>query len=258
MQRGRASIAGVQALLPYPASDIDVHEHYAHDWLVPGGLRVDMVAAADGGATVAGKSRSLQTPGDNTIFAALRDLADAVVVGAGTARDEAYSPIAPTGDRLAARRRFGLADTVPVVVVSRSLRLDPDSALLAATRPGSRTIVVTCASSDPEVRSALAVRADVLIAGEQEVDLISMRDQLAARGLTRILCEGGPTLLAQALGQGAVDELCISITPKLTGPGAGRIVAGQPWPDAPLPLDLIGLLEEDGSLFARYRVMSVR
>ena len=50
-----------------------------------------------------------------------------------------------------------------------------------------------------------------------------------------------------------VDELCLSLTPKLVGPGPARITAGDDWPHA-RPLTLAGLLEEDGALFARYLV----
>jgi riboflavin biosynthesis pyrimidine reductase len=79
-----------------------------------------------------------------------------------------------------------------------------------------------------------------------------VRHALEERGLTRILSEGGPSVFADLARHGVVDELCLSITPILGGPGPGRISAGTEWP-SPLPLTLLGLLEEDGSLFCRYR-----
>jgi riboflavin biosynthesis pyrimidine reductase len=104
----------------------------------------------------------------------------------------------------------------------------------------------------------LAARATVLVCGDDDIDFGEMRRQLAERGLTRVLCEGGPTLLAALLAAGGLDELCLSVSPIAAGPGAGRIVAGQPWPGAPVPLRLTGLLEEDGALFARYSVPGQR
>ena len=246
----------MRALLPEPDQDVDVHDCYARDWLDTGGLRVNFVASVDGAATEDGVSRGLQTPGDNRIFAALRDLADVVVAGAGTVRVEGYDAVDLSARRAAIRREHGLAELLPTAVVSRALRLDPSSALFTESPPDARTIVLTCAAGDPDVRSALERVADVVLCGEEAVDLAAARRALEERGLTRILCEGGPTLFADLAHAGVVDELCLSITPLLTGPGARRIVMGTPWPGDPLPLRLAGLLEEDGAVFCRYRTLS--
>lgn len=260
----------MRALLPIPAPagavddedthefdvrSFDVHEFYARDWLEPGGLRVNFVSSVDGAATAEGASAGLQTPGDNQVFAALRDLADVVLVGAGTVRTEGYHKVRVSERRLEIRRRYGLADTVPIAVVSRSLRLDPDADVFADPS-GPRTLVLTCAAGDPAVRDALAERAEVISCGEEDVDLAAARSELESRGLTRILSEGGPTLFGDLARTGVMDELCLSITPFLAGPGAMRIVSGELWPGEPRRLRLNGLLEEDGALFCRYRVTS--
>jgi riboflavin biosynthesis pyrimidine reductase len=249
----------MRALLPEPAEDVDVHQWYAADWLLPGGLRMNFVASVDGAATAAGLSRGLQTPGDNRIFAALRDLADVVVAGAGTVRAEGYGAVELSPRRREFRRLHGLDEALPTAVVSRSLNLDPASPLFAADRP--RTIVITSAAADQRVLEALDGIADVVVCGEADVDLARARCALEGRGLRRILCEGGPHLFADMLRAGVVDELCLSISPLLAGPGAPRIVAGlgRPGPHAeqaaePERLHLTGLLEEDGALFCRYRV----
>ncbi|MGH8860700.1 MAG: dihydrofolate reductase family protein, partial [Jatrophihabitantaceae bacterium] len=101
-------------------------------------------------------------------------------------------------------------------------------------------------------RAAVAARADVLVCGDDDIDYAAVRHALAARGLTRVLCEGGPTILGRVLTSGELDELCLSVSPSAAGPGAGRIVAGAEW-EAPRTLRLAGLLEEDGALFLRYR-----
>jgi riboflavin biosynthesis pyrimidine reductase len=233
----------MRALLPEPIDDVDVHEFYARDWLDGGGIRMNFVASVDGAATEDGVSRGLQTPGDNRVFAALRDLADVVLAGAGTVRTEGYSAIRLSARRTAIRRGHGLAERLPTAVVSRSLRLDPRAALFTEAPPDARTIVLTCGAGDPAVR---------------DVDFAGAHAALIERGLTRILSEGGPTLFAEMARAGAVDELCLSVTPLLTGPGARRIVAGDLWPGDPVQLALTGLLEEDGALFCRYRVQRDR
>jgi len=246
----------MRALVPSLADDVDVHAFYAADWLTGGGLRVNFVASVDGAATADGASRGLQTPGDNRIFAALRDLADVVLVGAGTVRTEGYAAIAVSERRRALRAEYGLRATLPTAVVSRSLRLDPAADLFVSVPGEARTIVLTCAAGDPAVRAQLERVADVVVCGEQSVDLAAAREALAERGRTRILCEGGPMLFADLARAGVVDELCLSVSPLLAGPGARRIVAGDPWGDGPRQLILTGLLEEDGALFYRYRVSS--
>lgn len=237
----------MRALLPEPLDSVDVHERYAADWLDRGGIRGNMVSGVDGASAVDGKSAGLQTPGDNRVFAAQRDLADIVLVGAATAAAEGYGPARPDA---AQRRRWGLAAQLPIAVVTRTLRLDTDGPLFTDNRP----VVVTCASSDERRRAELAERADVLVCGQDDIDYRLVRESFADRGLTRVLCEGGPTILARVLSADQLDELCLSVSPLATGPGSGRIVTGQPWPDGARGLALTGLLEEDGALFLRYSV----
>ncbi|MCL2780515.1 MAG: dihydrofolate reductase family protein [Actinomycetia bacterium] len=279
----------MRALLPEPLPDPDLHAWYATDWSDRGGLRMSFVASADGAASASGSSRGLQTPGDQRVFRALRDLADVLLVGAGTARAEGYRgaarAVAPDPRRRATREAHGFAPDLPLAVVSRSLRLGPLLARAPAahpasssapppapapesapppapapesTRPGApKLIVITCAAAlaaaDAALRDALDESADLVIAGDAEVDLALALDALRQRGHRRILGEGGPTLFASLIAAGLVDELCLSVAPRLAGPGASRIVAGAPWPQPPLPLRLAGLLEDDGALFCRYR-----
>lgn len=241
----------MRCLLPVPSDDVDLHAFYAADWLEGGGVRMDFVASVDGAGALAGRSRGLQTPGDNRVFAALRDLADVVVAGAGTIRDEGYGPARLSEQRLDRRRSYGLRDELPIAAVSASLRLDPSSALFTASRP----IVITSGAADADRRRALEAVADVVVCGDETVDLSAARTALVERGLTRIVCEGGPRLFADLLRAGAVDELCLSVSPLLAGPDLPRIVGGEALPQ-PTPLRLVGLLEEDGALFARYRIKS--
>ncbi len=234
----------------------DLHQHYALDWIGAGGLRIDFVSSVDGAGTADGASAGLQTPGDNRVFAALRDLADVVLVGAGTARDEGYRPVNPSPEKRALRRELGVREGLTIALVSRSLRLDPASALFTGAGADNRTVVVTCAAADPIARAALEPVADVVVCGEDEVDLPAARAALEERGLRHIVGEGGPRLFADLVAAGVVDELCLSLTPFLAGPGAPRIIGGTPFPDGLRRMALVGLLEEDGALFCRYRLQN--
>lgn len=243
----------MRALLPETAADVDVHAFYAADWIDCGGIRMNFVASADGAAQVAGKSAGLQTDGDNAVFAALRDLADVVLVGAGTVTIEGYRAVRLAARRRAIRRTYGLPEALPTAVISRSLRFDPESTLFTDTQPDARTIVLTCEAAPVERRTALAQSAEVAICGGDLVEPDLARKALADRGLTRVLCEGGPITFAALAAAGVVDELCLSMTPLLVGPGPTRVTDGlADWPE-PFALTLTGLLEEDGALFLRYR-----
>jgi len=195
-------------------------------------LRVNMVTTLDGAATGAtGRSGSINNDVDHRVFTTLRRLADAVVVGAGTARVEGYRPL----DR-------------PLVVVTRSGALPPT---LAGTPPGS-VLVATCRSAGtvPALRDQLG--ADhVLVHGDDTVDLAGLRTALTERGLVDLLSEGGPHLLADLLAAGVVDELCATVVPLLVAGDHPRITAGPP---VELPLELRLLLEERGTLLGRWLV----
>lgn len=245
----------MRALLPPSAGeDLDLHAFYGREWLDRGGLRVNFVSSADGAATADGVSGGLQTPGDNQVFGVLRDLADVVLAGAGTVRTEGYGPARLSERRTALRVDCGLSPLLPTAIVSRSLRLDPAARLFAEAPAAARTIVLTCAAADAGARSALAEVADIVICGDDEVDLGQARRALEERGLSRILSEGGPTLFADLAAAAVVDELCLSLSPLLAGPGARRIVAGELWSGEPQRMALTGLLEDDGALFLRYRL----
>jgi riboflavin biosynthesis pyrimidine reductase len=89
------------------------------------------------------------------------------------------------------------------------------------------------------------------VAGTDEVDLTAVRDQLHTRGLVNLLSEGGPRLLGDLLAAGLVDELCVTVTPSVVGGSHRRIVGG---PEVPGAVDLHVLLEEQGTLLARWLV----
>jgi riboflavin biosynthesis pyrimidine reductase len=211
-------------------------------------LRANFVSSADGAAHLDGLSGGLSSAADKRVFGILRVLTDVVLVGAGTARDEGYKP-ARRRDSLAALRA-GRPAAPPIALVSRSLGLDLAAPLFTEAAADARTIVITCAASDAGLRAEAAKVADVIVAGDESVDLAAAVTELAGRGLSRVLCEGGPHLLGDLKAAGLVDELCLSLSPVLAGPGASRIVAGQHSPARPLALRQV--IADDGFLFCRY------
>ena len=227
--------------------DFGVAEVYAYPretW-----LRANFVSSADGAAYVDGRSGGLSSPGDKRIFGLLRVLADVVLVGAGTARTEEYKP-ARHRDTLASLRE-GRPATASIALVTRSLDLDLGTPLFTETPADARTIVITCGSSPADRRAEVAKVADVIVAGETEVDLTQGVAELAKRGLSRVICEGGPHLLGSLAAAGLVDELSLTVSPTLAGPGAGRIIAGPALPN-PAKMTLAAVLAEDDFLFCRY------
>jgi riboflavin biosynthesis pyrimidine reductase len=189
-------------------------------------LRVNFVSSADGAVAVEGLSRKLSGPGDRVAFRLVRTVCDAVMVGAGTLRQERYRAIRLDARRRGWRRGHGLSEYPTLVIVSGRLDLDPADRVF--TDAPVRPVVVTHGGSPVDRRDALAEVADVLVTGDAEVDLVAAREALAGRGLRHVLCEGGPHLFGSLLAAAAVDELCLTLSPQLAGAGAARIVAGPP------------------------------
>jgi riboflavin biosynthesis pyrimidine reductase len=218
-------------------------------------LRANMVASFDGAATLAGRSGGLSGEADREIFAMLRAITDVILVGAGTARAEGYAPVRPESEGVRwAWLRAGRTPSPPIAVVTGRLDLDLDSPLLADAPGHATTIVITTASAPAARLEAAARTADVVVAGEVSVDLPAAVAALAGRGHRSILAEGGPHLLGQLAATGQLNELCLTVSPLLAGPGAGRIVQGMPLPDGtPAPLlTLEHVLTDEGYLFCRY------
>jgi riboflavin biosynthesis pyrimidine reductase len=241
----------MRALLPDPRP-IDDEASLAEAYRAPDGrfLRVNFIASLDGATTVAGRSAGLQMPGDLRVFRMLRALGDVILVGAGTALAEGYGPMEDDPAVVRLRAALGRPETAPMAVVSRRASVPLDTRLIGGAAP---SLLVTCEAADPVRRAELqAAGMEVLVCGGTDVDLPLAVRTLVERGLPHITCEGGPTLLRSLLAAGVVDELDLSISPALVG-GEVRLVGDFPLPDV-ARLDLTGLLEEDGMLFARYGV----
>jgi riboflavin biosynthesis pyrimidine reductase len=247
----------VRRLLPEPAGPIDPVAAYA-DLPAPAGrpgVRLNMVSSIDGAIAVDGLSGGLGGPADHRVFMALRSLCDVVVVAAGTVRAEGYGPVRLDAALVSARRERGQATTPRIAVVSRSLALDWDGPLFAGAPSRARPIVVTCAAPGAAaLRRARAV-AEVVVAGEESVDVPAALVELGARGLARVLAEGGPRLNASLADAGVLDEVCLTVSPRLVGGDARRILDG-PEGRGVDAMRLRSVCEDEGLLFLRWRASS--
>ncbi len=189
---------------------------------------LNMIATADGRATIAGRTATIANRADYELFHALRARVDAVMVGAETMRVEGYGPM----EQLA-------------VVVSRSVDLPVDRGLLAAA--GNRVVIVT-PSPDRELPPCAAT-VSYLREGDLAVALRRLREE---HGVASIDCEGGPGLNATLVPAGLVDELHLVIAPKLAGGREPLTILSGDTLDPPLELALRSLHESGGYLFARY------
>lgn len=242
----------MRELLPIAADGIDAAERYASDPRPPHDdrpwLLVNMVTSADGATSVAGRSGTLGTPADRRIFSALRAVADVVLAGAGTVRAEGYGPPRTPPAEQARREARGQAAHPRIAVLSGRLDLDFGSRLF--TDSPNRPIVITAAAAPEDRRKAAADVADVVEAGDRDVDVSGALSQLRSIGVEQVTCEGGPILNAALIEADVVDEWCLSLSPSLVAGHSARGAVGRTDELRAYRLDRV--LEEDDMLFLRY------
>ena len=235
----------MRTLLPSPstvaAEPPDLAAHYAYPAaLTAPYVRVNFVSSTDGAVTVDGRSGGLGSAADREVFGVLRELAEVVLVGAGTVRAEDY--------RGARRPTRGRATPPPIAVVTGSADLDPSARLLTDTQVPP--IVLTGPRAPGERRAALAA-AGAHVVVLDPLSPAAVVGELGRRGLLRVLCEGGPRLFGDLVAADLVDELCLTVAPVLAAGEAGRIAVG-PSGSPPRGLRLAGAVEDDSTLLLRY------
>ncbi len=215
----------------------------------------NMVSSLDGKVVVDGTERGLGSSADRGAMRELRLHADAVINGAGTLRASGASPRLP--DDLAALRLAAGRTRYPLaVVVSASADLPLDQPFF---RDGSFHAAVFVREDAPAERLGrlrATGRRVVALPAEGFVGavLAALRGDF---GVRHLLCEGGPRLNRALLDAGALDELFLTLTPKIVGgEGLTAVHGGGPYPRAALPR--FGLVSvrpwpETGECFLRYR-----
>lgn len=210
------------------------------DWYnphAPEHLRLNFVSTLDGRAAgVDGTSQSLTSRADRTILGVIREMSDLVLVGAESVRREGY--VRP--------KRAALA----VVTATGDLgghRLDDPS----ADHP---LIVLTTDSGAPRVAQTLPSAQVLVLDGDGALDVNDVVATLRRAGYGRIVAEGGPRLAAQLFEASLVDELCLTVMPRLGGPALPLLTSAPLEVRHAHPQQL--LLDDDGTHFGRWALRS--
>lgn len=215
-------------------------------------VRANFITSLDGGATVQGLSGALASPGDRAVFVVVRELADVIVVGAGTVRSEGYSGAHLSAAQRQQRRARDQSEIPPIAIVTKSGRLDRDLAVF--TRTEVPPLLLTCTAAADDTRRHLVGLAEVIdCSGDDpgEVDVAVIVRTLADRGLHCVLTEGGPTLLGAFIEADLLDELCLTIAPIVVGGQAQRITSGAEQVQTRMRCAHV-LTDDGGYLYTRY------
>jgi len=216
---------------------------------------LNMVSTVDGRATVEGRSGPISDRADRELFHGLRAAVDAVLVGAATARVERYGRLVRDDSHRRLRRERGLEEEPLACIVSGSLALGPEVPLLE--EPSARIAILTSSAATLPATGAHVDYVRATHGGRLDLPaaLAELRERFSVQTL---LCEGGPHLSCQLAAAGLLDELFLSVSPRLAGgePMHGeslRILAG-PDLEPPVELELLGALHSGSNLFLRYGV----
>jgi riboflavin biosynthesis pyrimidine reductase len=206
---------------------------------------VNFISSVDGRATLGGRSGGLGDDGDRAMFHGLREQVDAVMAGTGTLRTERYGRVLGKPERRERRAAKGLPPEPLAVVVTRSGQVPTDIPLFA--EPEARILLCTGEELDlPD----LAAQVEVITGHTSLAEVLRLLRH--EHGIGSLLCEGGPMLFGSLLQEALVDELFLTLAPKLAGGGLGpTITMGVELPD-PADLKLRWLLERNASLYLRY------
>jgi riboflavin biosynthesis pyrimidine reductase len=240
---GTMSPAGVADAYAWPESD--------RPW-----VRAVMVATADGAArSPQGRSGGISSAGDRLVFGTIRGLSDVILVGADTFRLENYGPVRLHPALAKRRAEQGMPEVPRLAVVTSSGRLDETAPVF--TEAPTPPLLLVPGTLPADRRAALEPVAEIVEIGTESLDLHQGVAELAQRGLNRITVEGGPRLLGQLAALGLMDELCLTVTPLMSGGAYNgepvpRILDGTDLPDPPRSLHLAHAIEDAGTLFLRY------
>jgi riboflavin-specific deaminase-like protein len=209
----------------------------------------NFVSSVDGRATIGGRSAPLSNATDRALFHVLREAVDAVMAGTGTLAVERYGRMIK--DPAARQRRLdrGLDAEPLAVVISRSGQIPYEIPLFG--EPEARIVEFTGATAPRPIPA----QRELVCLEPGEVDLRTAMARLRSEfGVHTLLCEGGPTLFGALVAEGLVDELFLTVAPKLVGGDSNpAILTGPPLPE-PAGLELRSALEREGSLFLRFAI----
>ncbi len=210
-------------------------------------VAVNFILSGDGHATIAGRSAGLGDEGDRAMFHGLREQFDAVMVGTGTLRTERYGRILGQEDRRRRRLERGQSAEPLACILTRTGSVPRDVPLFA--EPEARVVLFTPAELPAERWRAQVEQVQV---DPGELTIARALGELRRRhGVRSLLCEGGPTLFGAMLQEGVVDELFLTLAPKLAGGGSGPSATSGPELPTPAATTLLWVLERRETLYLR-------
>jgi riboflavin biosynthesis pyrimidine reductase len=219
----------------------------------------NFVSSLDGRGSAQGLSGPLGDDGDKAVFRTLRGAADAVLVGTRTLQAERYGRLIRAPEVRDRRRAEGLRPDPLACILTRSGRLPLEIPLFAA--PEAEVVVFTADEAEladmagvPVALGDLAAHVAVVRLPPAELDFAHALAHVRAEHEVRVLlCEGGPSVLSALVRERVLDELFLTLAPKLLGGGEETaITSGRELPEL-APVRLAGVLERAGSLFLRYQ-----
>jgi len=240
----------------------DLRETYGGAFGLPDeAIVANLVSSIDGVAAIPGVDRSSalisgSDRGDRFIMGFLRAAADVVLIGAGTLRahprslwtsEQAYPDGTPSFRQFRDTRKRPAEPALAVVTASG--RIDPAHPAL------QREAVIITTKKGAE---AFNGDTETVVLGEgDDLDTSAVVDALRARGHRLILTEGGPTLLGDLLRSGLVDELFLTVSPRVAGRSAkderlGLVEGAEFLPKTLKAADLLSARRHDSHLFLRY------
>ncbi len=240
-------------LLPEPATvdEADLLGSLGRDVAAPADRPftvANFVMSADGRATIDGRSGGLGDEGDRAIFHCLREQVDAVLVGPGTLRAERYGRVLGKEERRERRIERAPSPEPLLVTVTRSGDIPTEIPLFA--EPEARVVVFSGGTTDV---AGCAAQVEVVSPDPREMTLVTvMRHLRNLHGVQTVLCEGGPTIFGALLQEELVDELFLTLAPKLAGGGRGPTITSGPQLATPDELRVLWLLGRGDSLYLRY------
>ena len=208
---------------------------------------LNLVVSADGHASIDGRVAELTSASDQRLFHHLRGLSDVILVGASTVRAEKYGPVR-VSDAMAQQRLAAGRSALPALaIVSRSLDIDIDKIAGA----GQPVVVLTCGAANASRRAEIARSAELIVAGDDMVDLRHGLAVLRERGARVVLCEGGAVLNGELAQAGLIDEVCVTVAPVFGGDPSTTSGLSR----RTLRLDLQHAQTLDGNAFLRWLVV---
>ena len=177
--------------------------------------RTNMVSSVNGATSQGGRSAPISNALDRSAFRVQRSLASAVVVGSKNVIAEGYHaplsrPITIDPDGLPLHKYpplVGGTNGSTSLAKSALLRDSTEKFTIITSEVGRRSIAIDLGATDRA--------ADVVICGDEQVDLVHARSVIDERFPGTKLVEGGPTLLTSMLNAGVLDQFSLTVTPKI-------------------------------------------